>query len=248
MTLYSLVTTRMNVICALCVLSIAFPMLASSQVQAISASGQYAFALGKHGTVEQAEGFGGSAELRLTIWESIAIGISGGYSRYAIEQPNALEQWVWRFWTDRYYPKIQSDMRADPNLSSQIGYVESMEAIPVMLSVIYSFTAGDDITVAPKIGGGVSFFTRKLYADETWIKQFPSAAYTLMYNLRNFAPEKEGNVFLGAVGCDFEYRLTSDLNLSAGVEYRTYLASSSGYEMFPFADEAAFKLGLSFLY
>jgi hypothetical protein len=226
----------------------ALPALTVAQVQAISASASYSFAMHKQSNVEEAEAFGGGAELRLGLAGGLAIGLSGAYTVYAIEQPDALNQWEWKFWNDRYYPKIQSDMRADPNLTSQIGYVQSMSSLPVMLSALYDLAPAENLTLTPRIGWGIAFFSRKLYADETWTKQFPDADYTLTYNLRNFAPEKKGDIFLGAIGCDVAYRVAGDLNLTGSAEYRKYFPASGDYGAFPFSDELGFRLGLTFLY
>jgi len=238
----------MSMACTLILSVLVLPAVVSGQIQSITASFDYGFALKKRLNVQSASAIGGGAEMRMNVFENISIGVSAAYASYAIDQTDALNQWNWNFWNDRYYPKIQSDMRADPNLSAQIGSVQKMDAIPVMFSVFYSFAAGERFTIAPNVAGGISFFTRKLYADETWTKQFPQAGYTLTYNLRNFAPDKKGNVFALALGCDAAYRISSDVNLSANVQYKTYVSSSSGYADFPFDDECVITLGLTFLY
>lgn len=230
------------------VLCAALQPAAFGQIQSITTSVDYAFALSKRLNVESASAIGGGAEVRLCLYENTSLAISAAYASYAIEQPDALNNWNWNFWNERYYPKIQSDMRADANLTATIGSVQSMEAIPVMLSVLYSYAADDRLTIRPRVGGGVSFFTRKLYADETWTKQFPQAAYTLTYNLRNFAPDKKGTVIALGLGCEAAYRIASDVHVTALAQYRTYLSSSSGYADFPLADECVLKLGLTFLY
>jgi hypothetical protein len=239
---------RVSTARALIVLGLVLPAVASGQIQSITTSMNYAFVMSKRLNVQSASAVGGGAELRLRLYEDVSLCVSAAYSSYAIKQPDELNQWNWNFWNDRYYPKIQSDMRADPNLTAQIGSVQSMDAIPVMLSVIYGCAPGERLTITPRVGGGVSFFTRKLYADETWTKQFPQAAYTLTYNLRNFAPDKKGSVFLLAFGCGVAYRIAGDVNVTADVQYRKYVSASSGYAYFPFDDECLITLGLTFLY
>lgn len=232
----------------LIVLILVLPAVVSGQIQSITTSLDYSFALSKRLNVQSAPAIGGGVEIRLGLYENISLGVTGGYASYAIDQPDELNQWNWNFWNERYYLKIQSDLRADPNLSANIDAVQSMSVIPVMLSIIYGYAAGENLTIAPKVAGGVSFFTRKLYADETWTKKFPAAGYTLTYNLRNFAPDKKGNVFVGALGCDIDYRFSGDVSLAASVQYRKYVSTSSGFDVFPFGDECLFKLGLTFLY
>ncbi len=248
MTPRRITSKRGSVTCVLAVLLLVLPAAASGQIQSITARADYAFAMKKRLNVQSATAIGGGVEMRVKLYEGLSLGVAGAYQSYTIEQSDALAQWNWVFWNDRYYPKIQSDMRADPNLSAQIGSAQSMDAIPVMLSFIYNLEAGSDFLVAPRVSGGVVFFTRKLYVDETWTKQYPQAGHSLTYNLRNFAPDKNGNVVSLALGCDAAYAISADVKVSAGAEYRSYLSSSSGYELFPFENECLITLGLTFLF
>lgn len=221
---------------------------AGGQVQSITAAVDYTSALGKRLEVQSASGVGGTVELRMLLSGPISLGLSAGYISYAIEQPDEIDRWNWQFWTERYYPKIESDLRANPALSVTIGSVQRMWMIPVVLSVLYAAELGEHLRVLPRVGGGVGFYTRTLYADETWTKQFPQAAHTFTYNLRNFAPEKKGGVPLGVLGCDITYRLAADLDVAAGATYRTAFAGSAAFADFPFKDEIQFRLAVTFLY
>ena len=218
------------------------------QIQSITTTASYAVGLSKRLEVHSASAVGGGVEVTIGLSGRYSIGLQAGYASYSIDQTDQLNKWNWNFWNDRYYPKIQSDMRADPNLSAQIGSVQTMDEIPVMLAVHYHAPAGGGVEIVPGAGAGFSFFSRKLYADETWTKQFPHAQYTLTYNLRNFAPQKKGNALVLAVGCDATYRIGSDVNIIAGAHYRRYMSGTSGFEEFPLASGCIINLGLNFLY
>jgi hypothetical protein len=218
------------------------------QIQSISTLASYGLGLSKRLNVESASAMGGGIEVTLKLSGSYTLGLQAGYASYSINQTDQLNQWNWNFWNDRYYPKIQADMRADANLTAQIGSVQTMDEIPVMVAVHYHAPAGERLEIVPGIGAGLSLFTRKLFADETWTKQFPQAQYSLTYNLRNFAPPKKGNALILALGCDATYRIGRDVNIIAGAQYRSYLSATSGFEEFPLASGIIINLGLNFLY
>jgi hypothetical protein len=139
-------------------------------------------------------------------------------------------------------------MRADPNLSAVIGSVQSMNVIPVVVSVDYRYLANEDLELLPGVGGGVAFFARRLYADETWTKQFPQSNYTFTYNLRNFAPDKKGSAWFVCVTCDAIYSISKDVSARGGVHYRQYVTAVSDGGEFPFTNAIGLTLGLSFHY
>jgi len=243
-----IVRQRMRLIRTFILLVVAYSVSARAQIQSISTFAEYASPLNKRLNVQSASAIGGGVEVSLKLYENASIGLRAAYVSYSIDQPDQLNQWNWNFWNDRYYPKIQSDMRADPNLTAQIGSFQSMDMIPVSVAVNYSAMVDDNLTIVPKLAGGVSFFTRKLYADETWTKQFPRAEYTLTYNLRNFAPEKKGTVIFLAPGCDAGYQISSDVSITVGVQYKHYVSSITGHGDFPLENEIIAKLGLTFFY
>jgi hypothetical protein len=222
--------------------------LISAQVHSISVSAEYALGLATRLNVDHAKGFGGIAEIRLTLSGDLVLGLASGFATYRIEQADQLNEWGWNFWNERYYPKILSDMRADPNLTTQIGSVQSMDLIPVALMFEYAMDLGGDLRIVPAVGGGVAFFTRELYADETWTKRFPQSDHTLTYNLRNFAPDKHGRSYFLVAGLDARYGLGAGVSLSAGVQYRQYLTSVSGSGQFPFTNALGMICGVTFNY
>ena len=248
MTRIVLTSKCFGMIRALSFLLLAATFVVQGQIQSITTTASYGVGLGKRLNVESASSVGGGVEVTLKLSGAYTLGLRAGYASYSINQTDQLNQWNWNFWNDRYYPKIQADMRADPNLSAQIGSAQSMDEIPVMVVAQYHALTGERLEIMPEIGAGLSFFTRKLYADETWTKQFPQADYVLTYNLRNFAPPKKGNALILALGCNATYRFGKDVNIVAGAQYRNYMSATSGFEAFPLASGVIINFGLNFLY
>ena len=223
---------------------------ASAQLRSIAVYAGYASPFGKRIDVQRIDAVGGGVDIAYALTERVSMGLRGGYALYSIDQTDQLNRWGWVFWNDRYLNKIQADMRADPLLTSVIGSVQKMDLIPVALHLDYAFAAAEQFTVSPSVSGGVSFYTRRLYADETWTKAFPAANYSFTYNFRNFAPAKNGTVFHAGIGCMLHYRAFSFVNVSAAALYTQYLSTvnAAAYAGFPFENEMDIRLGLEFLY
>jgi hypothetical protein len=233
---------------AFCVLTLA--TCASAQVETITASFGYTAGGITRSDVQKISAVGGKFRMSIHLLDQFSIGVNTGYSSYAIDQTDQLNRWGWNFWNERYYTKIQSDMRADPSLSVQIGSVQTMDAIPALITLEYAQAIGEDILLTPNVGGGILFYTRKLYVDEKWTKVFPSANYSFTYSFRNFAPEKKENIPFAALGCDVRYQAFADVSIHAGVQYNHYnpLSIVSGYGSFPLENDFTGMIGLTFLY
>lgn len=232
---------------------IAFTLLngsALAQLKSVTAFADYSFASAKRLTIDNADAVGGGIIIKYKIAGNLNIGLTGGYKLYSLNEPDVLNTWGWIFWTDRYYNKIISDLAADPNLSVEIGAVQKMDLIPVILFAEYGFDLGGDIILTPSAGGGVYFFNRRMYAVENWTKRFPSADYSFNYQFRNFAPSKSGNPFLITSGLEIKYLLFETLSLfgSAGYVYIIPTEGSLGYDEFPFENEFSFKFGFVIKY
>ncbi len=234
---------RMLVCCLLLFISVA-----GAQVRSISTTGDGTVGLSSRMSARNIRAIGGGAEVRFHLFGDVLLGVKGGYAFFALDQPDQLNRWNWRFWNERYYPKIQADMKADPNLKSVINSVQGMDLLPVSLCLEYEFAVNDAVRLIPAVGGGVAFFTRTLYADETWTKAFPQADYTLTYNLRNFAPDKNGRSAFIDVGGSAEYHVATGVSLVAGATYREYVSVLSGDGEFPLISSVALNLGLIFHY
>jgi hypothetical protein len=222
----------------------------SAQLRSITVYSEYASPLAKRLDVQRADAVGGGVDISYSVLGNFCIGLRGGYALYAIDQTDQLNRWGWTFWNDRYLNKIQADMRADPSLSTVIGSVQKMDLIPATLHLDYVYEADERLMITPSISGGVSFYTRRLFADETWTKTFPAADYSFTYNFRNYAPMKKGNVLHAGFGCVLQYRVFTDVDVSAGAFYTLYAATGNkdGYAAFPFENEANIRLGLNFMY
>ena len=223
---------------------------AAAQLKAIEVYTHYANPFAKRLAVEHINGVGGGVDITYALAERVSIGIRGGYVLYSIDQTAQLVGWGWSFWNDRYLNKIQADMRADPSLTSVIGSVQKMDLIPVALHLDYAFVPAEKFVITPSVAGGVSFYTRRLYADETWTKTFAAANYSFTYNFRNFAPAKKGTIVHAGIGCMLQYRVFSDVDVSVAAKYTQYVSSvnQAAYAAFPFENEMDVRLGVDFLY
>lgn len=220
------------------------------QIKNITLVSDYSFAQNKRLQITKADAVGALVSVKVNVIDNFNFTFSSGYKLYSLNEPDVLATWDWDFWTNRYYPKILSDLSADPNLSVEIGAVQKMDLIPVILLINYDFQITDDLSVTPSVGGGVYFYTRRMFATETWSKRFPQADYTLTYSYRNFAPDKKGNPFFSKLGLDVTYNLLSYLDITASSYYTKVFETegSMGFDMFPFSSELSFNLGLSFKY
>ena len=231
---------------ALCALS--EPALA--QFRSATVFGNYSSALTKRLGVTEARGWGGGLELRYDITPQFGISLTGSYEYLAIKQADALDQWNWDFWIQRYRGIVQANLASDPNLSATLTPEVAMESLPVYLAGWFEVEPLGGLTLRPYAGAGIYFYTKNLYLHEQWSKYFPDVDYTLTYDYRNFAPSKEGNPFLGVVGIDVTYRLVDLIECTGGVRYLQILGSegSRGYDEVPMENSLSVRLGIGFVY
>lgn len=229
----------------LCLLSISF-----AQIKSINLISDYSVALDKRLQVTNADALGLLAQLKIELASNLNFTLNTGYKLYTVKEADVLASWNWDFWTARYYPKIISDLNADPNLSVDIGAVQKMDIIPVFILFNYELSLIKDLKLAPSLGGGVYFYIRRMYVTENWSKKFPQADYTLNYSFRNFAPDKKGNPLFAKAGVDFTYDLLNNLDITSSIYYIKIVGTKGklGYDLFPFGSELSVNLGLSFKY
>ena len=110
-----------------------------AQLQSISVFGDYSSALSTRLQITEADAVGGGVEIKFLIADNLAINVNGGYKLYSLSEPDVLNNWGWVFWTERYYPKIVSDLNADQNLGVQISATQKMDLIPISVSISYDF-------------------------------------------------------------------------------------------------------------
>ena len=223
---------------------------ALGQFRSATVFGSYSSALTKRLGVTEALGWGGGLELQFDLTESFGISLTGMYEYLWIDQPDALDQWNWDFWIQRYRGIVQANLASDPNLSATLTPDVAMEAIPVYLSGSFRLEPLSGVQLRPYVGAGIYFYTKKLYLLEEWNKYFPDVDYTLTYDYHNFAPPKTGNPFLAVAGLDVSGGLFDLLEIAGGVRYLHVLGSggSRGYGEMPMENSLSVRLGIGFVY
>jgi len=221
-----------------------------AQLQSISFNADYSSALSTRLQITKANAVGGGVKIKLLIAENLAVNVNGGYKLYSLSEPDVLNNWNWVFWTERYYPKIVSDLNADQNLGVQISATQKMDLIPVSVSISYDFLTLDKLEITPTIGGGVYIYTRRMFALENWSKYYSDADYTLTYEYRNFAPNKKGSPFFLNGNLNIQYKLYETLGFFTNVQYSYVIPTegSLGYDDFPFDSEFSMALGVAIFY
>lgn len=221
----------------------------SAQIHSIKFYTDYSASINKLFGVDNADAVGGGVKIKFTLVDNFYFGFSGGYKLYSVSQPNDINNWGWVFWTERYYNKIISDLAADPNLSVVITSVQKMDLIPFSLFAGYDFSLSENISISPSAGVGIFFYTKRLYAVETWSKNFPAENYLFTYSYRNFAPRKTGSPFFVTANVEMNYKIDETFSLSSSAGYNhALLSSNSSDQVFPFKNEINFNLGLTIFY
>ncbi len=232
------------------ILSFIIACAVSAQVISVEAYSDYSSALSLKTRTREADAVGGGIKIRLFDFKPFNLYISGGYRLYSLSEEDQLYGWGWRFWNDRYSDKIDSDLRADPNLSADISSFQKMDLIPVLIGLDYNVNLNDKVKIIPSASAGIYFYTRRLYVVEEWSKYFEDEDYTFSYSYRNFAPRKSGNPFVINAGIDAEYSLSEGFSFYSGLVYNSILPTegSLGYDDFPFKSSFSLKLGLTIVY
>jgi hypothetical protein len=216
----------------------------------VSLYGSYVSALGKRQGYIKVNGIGGGASGSYLIADNIALNLSFGYDRYSsVEQDSALVRWDWKFWNERYSGNVRIDTLTD-TLKAVLSPKQYMEVLPLILTMSFEIQVFENFFIRPFIGGGVLFYTRSLYMDEEWKKNFKSVGYVFEYDFRNFAPDKKGNPIAFASGVEISYQVFDALAFTAQSRMTTIIKTPGqfGYDEFPIKNAFALSLGLSFLY
>lgn len=236
---------------SLLVLAAMLAVSAYAQIREVKVFGGYAVSLNNRIGVTHAEAWGGGAELRIPIYEGIAVSIGGGYDWYRIQQPGDLDSWNWLFWIDWYKNMVNTNIRSDTNYAVILSTKQQMDAIPVYLTFNTDFEVFEDFYVRPSIGGGIYFYTKRLYLIEHWSKRFPTLNnYVFQYEFQNFAPTKWGNPLFAIGGLDIMYRLSESILLNGSMRYMQIvdLKHERNIEEMPFNSAMSLSLGLNFIY
>ena len=221
----------------------------AQEVSTVSVYSDYSMPGVKRIAVNKIDAVGGGIRVSFKIDDDSDLDLNFGYQLFSLQQDSALQRWNWDFWETRYKNRIAADLQADPRLAATINPIQKMDLYSVDLSFSHLIKLPAGFRIVPRIGGGVMFFIRRLYLEESWQKKF-DASFTYEYSYRNFATNKTGNPYFANAGITLDYALVNDINLSAGAEFRHIFrtAGKFGYEQFVFNDALSINLGLTFVY
>lgn len=221
-----------------------------AQLQSVSLFGEYSTTSSTRLQVTDADAVGGGAKINFKVVENFSISLNCGYKLYSLSEPDVLNNWGWVFWTQRYYPKIVSDLNADQNLAVQISATQKMDLIPISLGFDFKLPYSEKVTFTQSFGFGIYFYTRRMYAVENWSKYFPDADYTLNYSFRNFAPSKKGNPLFVNLNSELAYSVLDDFRLFTQLNINTVISTEGamGYDSFPIKNEISIALGIAIYY
>ncbi|NPV11777.1 MAG: hypothetical protein HPY57_08315 [Ignavibacteria bacterium] len=224
--------------------------IAQFKLSSISFYTDYSYPLKKRLLVTKIDAVGGGAEISFSIHKNIELSFSGGYSLFSLQQDSAIQQWNWRFYTERYAGIIRDNLRADSTLAAYLNPIQKMDLVPFQVSLKGNFQPIKNIYIKPQIGAGVYFYTRRLYLEETWRKRFDEANYTFEYSYRNFATNKYGNPIgvFGSIEFDYQPSEIFSVGTSFGYNYFIKTIGKMGFDQFPIDDYFNFKIYLTFLY
>lgn len=224
-------------------------LLTAQTLKDIKIYSDYSSGIDKRFLVWKAAGVGGGADINFELYEGLTLGISAGYQLFTINQDSVIQQLQWDFWEYRYKGNISVDL-TDTTIKATLSPFEKMDVMPIKLNLEYNYSPVADLTITPSLGGGIIFYTRRIYIEETWSKYYPTVGYTFIYSYRNFAPFKSGNPLFISSGLNASYKLTELFSIYGGFNYNHIIATDGdfGYDIFPFKNYYSVKLGLTFMY
>lgn len=227
--------------------NISFPQI---KLSTISFYTDYSYPLSKRLMVTKIDAVGGGIEVSFSVNKYLELSLSGGYSLFSLQQDSAIQQWNWRFYTERYAGIIRDNLRADSTLAAYLNPVQKMDLVPFQISLKGIFTPAKNFYVKPQLGAGIYFYTRRLYLEERWRKIFYEANYTFEYSYRNFASNKYGNPagIFGLIEFDYQPSEIFTIGTTFGYTYFFRTKGKMGFDQFPIQDYFNFKIILTFLY
>ncbi|NUN10582.1 MAG: hypothetical protein HUU54_15510 [Ignavibacteriaceae bacterium] len=223
--------------------------LLAQEVRSVQFFSDYSMPNVKRLNVNKIDAVGGGLKISFKIDEDSDLDFNFGYQLFSIQQDSALARWNWDFWEIRYKNRIASDLIERPGLAVSLNPIQKMDVYPVYLTLSHRVKITDGLKIIPKIGGGLMFYTRRMYLEEEWQKRFDST-FTFEYSYRNFATNKIGNPIFVTMGLTIDYSIGDYIDISAGSEFRHIFRTPGkfGFDQFVFNDALSVKLGITFLY
>ncbi|MCU0453335.1 MAG: hypothetical protein MUE68_06725 [Bacteroidetes bacterium] len=225
---------------------------AASQVEAVHVTGGYVQSISERIRVREAHGLTTGVDLRIGLVGDLSLSVGLGYERYEVDQDSALEKWNWIFWNDRYAGLVRSIVRGPDSsiIRSSLVPNQRMQAFPITLALSYPIALGEDVSIVPSLGGGVIFYSRKIYLQETWTRYFASVDHTFGYTFEQFSNPKEGNPFFAMASVDVSVRVSELLRIRAGGRLVQIIPTegSMGYDEVPFDRSLTGRIALEFMY
>jgi hypothetical protein len=119
---------------------------------------------------------------------------------------------------------------------------------PVLVSVGRRFVMKRRLQFEFSAGGGISWYERRLYLEETWQKYFESIDYTYLYDFRNHADPRTGWVTVLSGKMVISFRLSNDLTVSGFAQLGKYFKFRKDSKYFPVNVAIQYGLAINFLY
>jgi hypothetical protein len=221
-----------------------------AQVHSLQAVGTWSRGVTVVPGFTSATAFGGGAAVRFDLGSNLVLSVAGGYEYYDLDQDSALQRWNWKFWNDRYAGIVRANLAADSSLRATLEPVQTMETLPLTVTIGYAFRPLDELTIRPSLGAGVVFYTRSLYLHETWQKAFSDPLYTFEYDYRNFANDKKGNPLVWLAEVQASWQVSEIIAIDLGTKFTGTVRTpgSLGFDEFPLLNTLTIAAGISILY
>jgi hypothetical protein len=215
--------------------------LRSTEVQV---AGGYHHALSLTEGVQAAAGPGVTARLHAPLVRGFGVSGRLGLDWLAVEQDDPIPRWDWGYW-EALWATWSETYRTRPDMDAVFRPVQ--HAILIGGAVGPSFSVGGERhSVTLWAGPSLTYYTRRLYNEETWSRRYDSIEHTFAYTIRNYAPDKTGLVLGADAGVSGSYRVAPWLGVSGGVSLRRLQLDPS--PELPINDLVSLDLGFSVRY
>lgn len=210
----------------------------------LDVSGSYIFAGSMHDGVTNSSGPGIAVALDFRPARFLGIAFGVQLHRMGIDQDQPIDRWDWGYWELEW--QNQSDiLLRSPDYSAEQIPVQNVTMISGGIMPSIGFGSGR-IEARLAAGPSITYFARSLYLDEHWSRYYPEADHTFEMSFRNYAEDKTGYEMGIDARISADYRISSLLGISTGVQYRRLLNIDT--ERLPLNDLVAVQVALAFRY